>query len=263
MVRDFKRRWPARAALGLACVGASLLGGANATFAAPIPHGDRVGATVDYLNIQEESGSDAGAELFGAPTISSDSLDFNPTNFAASASNGATDTTDSTLGFTIVAHPGKAIKSVSIVEAGDASLSGFSNDAQASVTARVTVEVLEINGSTAVSYSTADNLAFSPNGGSYLLSAVGSPTFNTAWDGNLLVDVTPLLPSPTDFASKVQVTLFNVLTATSQDGTSAFIQKKDADASSVSIDAVTVPEPAAALAALFSMAIAATCRRRS
>ncbi|MCA9258987.1 MAG: hypothetical protein KDA61_07295 [Planctomycetales bacterium] len=249
---------------GATCAGAALFSGISDLYAAPIVHGDYIGATVDYLGVQEESATDPGATLFAAPTISGDSLDFNPTNFAATASGAnGNDITDSNLQFDVMAHAGKGIQSLSITEAGDASLAGFSNDALASVTTNVFVDILELNGTTPVSINVQADLAFSPSNGTYQLSVVGGPTFNTAWSGNVLLDLSSYLPNTSDLVTKIHVSLDNTLTALSQDGTSAFIQKKDADASAISIDINTLPEPTSLLVALTGVAAVFGLRRRN
>ena len=54
---------------------------------AAVMYPDKIGATVDYTSIEEEtllSTSGKGDGLFGEPNISGDSLDFDPIGFAAS-----------------------------------------------------------------------------------------------------------------------------------------------------------------------------------
>jgi hypothetical protein len=124
------RTTPLMAKVFSSAVVTSLILSASAASAAPILYGNFPAATVDYVGVQEESSTDParnvlGSGLFGSPTIGGDTMDFNPQAFAANATNGSSDITDSNLQFMIVAHPGQAITGVIFTEAGDTSLTGF------------------------------------------------------------------------------------------------------------------------------------------
>jgi hypothetical protein len=237
--------------------------------AAPIVHGNRIGTTVDYIGIQEESGTDPiqgsapGPGLFGAPTIGGDTLDFNPQNFvAATTAAGGSDQTDSNLQFMIVAHPGKSIQSIFFTESGDTGLSGFTGDAATEVDAFFNVEIAEVNG-VPVSFNVPQQqMIFAPNGGAYQLSVVGGPIFNSGWNGSILVDLGPTiaLNGITGRVTKVNVSIDNRLTAASSAGASAFIQKKDADGLIITTN--VVPEPASAAIALLAVALGGSLARR-
>ena len=89
------------------------------------------GATVVYapvLNaddqyVKESSLTDT-APLFGPPTVTGDSIDFNPTGFGAFASNGGVDVTDGQLVFKVQAKPTFAINTMNFSEAGITTLAG-------------------------------------------------------------------------------------------------------------------------------------------
>ena len=197
--------------------------------AVTIPYGNFVGATVDYVGVEEIV--DPGDGLFGAPTVAGDALDFNPQGFSASAQNGTSDINDSNLRFTIMAHQGKGISNVFLTEAGDTQLAGFGGDAFTSVRTNVFVDVLQVNGTTPVSVSLPPlAMTFTPSAGDYQLSTDGGggPAYNTAWSGSLNIDLGPYLANAgvSGVATKVFVSLDNTLTAVSQNGTTSFIQRR-------------------------------------
>ena len=236
--------------------------------AAPINYGDFSGATVNYLQVTEEANS-AGdaAPLFGAPTVTGDSIDFDPVGFSASATGAAgNDLTDGNLNFDIVAKPNNAITSVYFSEAGDTTLAGFGTDATfTSVTTNIFIDIKEVDGVgiNAINFNT--QLAFSPSGGSYQLGADGGggPLFNTAWTGNTLIDVNAILAANnipyTLGATKVSVNLDNTLVALSENGTSSLIAKKDADGVTITTN---VPEPSSVVLALLGSLGLGWLRRR-
>jgi hypothetical protein len=229
---------------------------ARTTDAAPIVYGSFPSVNVDYVGVQEESTTDPGLGLFGPPTVANDAMDFNPQAFAANATNGSSDITDSNLQFMIVAKPGKQINSVIFTEAGDTNLTGFSGDAFSSVTTSVFIEIAEINGvPTSINLPVA-SLAFAPSGGTYQLSVDGAPNpfYATPWNGSVIVDLLQ------NGVTKVNVSLDNSLSAASQQGTSAFIQKKDADGLIITVD--IVPEPSSAVVGLLAVALGGGLVRR-
>src|SRR5262245_47269794 len=77
---------------------------------AQINYGSFFGATVDYINVTEQSTTGDPIPLFGPPTLSFNSLDFNPTGFDAAAAGAAgLDNTGDRLTFAIQAHAGQSI----------------------------------------------------------------------------------------------------------------------------------------------------------
>jgi len=225
--------------------------------AAPINYGDFSGTTVMYAQVTEDSGTDT-PPLFGAPTVSGDTLDFNPASFNSSSSGAfGTDITDGTLTLMIMALPGNFIDMVEFDEAGDFTLTGFSNDAFASVTATFFLDIEEVDGVSINPLNISTSMVFTPSDGDWSLSADGpGPLVNGSWSGSLDVDITQALIDnniPFDVgATKVSVTFDNTLTTLSEEGTSAFIAKKDVGGIGITV----TPEPASlGLLALGALAV--------
>ena len=233
--------------------------------AVPINHGDFSGTTVDFLDVTEDSNTPGDVPpLFGAPTVTGDSLDFNPIGFSASASGASgVDQTDGQLSFMIVAKSGKGIQTITLSEAGDTGLAGFGTDTTfTEVKANVFVDIVEVDNVAVAPINIIDSMTFMPSGGDFGLATDGGggPTFNSTWTGGVLIDVGSLVP-PNSVVTKVKVNLDNTLTALSEDGTSAFIAKKDFDGLVITVDEMVIPEPTTALLALSGM-LALTCSRR-
>ncbi|MGD9635361.1 MAG: PEP-CTERM sorting domain-containing protein [Pirellulales bacterium] len=247
----------------------SLVTFAAIAHAAPINYGNFSGNTVDYLNVSEDANSAGDAPpLFGPPTASGDSLDFDPVGFNASASGAAgIDVTDGNLNFVIMAKQGYAVDMVSLAEAGDTTLAGFGNDSTfTSVTGIGVLNVLEVDGVGIAPIAVPINLVFTPSGGTYGLATDGGggPLFSSGWSGSWLKDVEQVLidnnVAYTLGATKVSINLDNTLTALSQEGTFALIAKKDFGGLSVTVN---IPEPATwFLASVCGLAAAFTGRRR-
>lgn len=235
--------------------------------AVPINYGDFSGATVDYLQVTEDANSAGDTPpLFGAPTVSGDSIDFDPVGFNASTAGGGADVTDGNLKFGIQAKPGKAITSVTIAEAGDVTMAGFGGDTTfASVTTRIFVDILEVDG-VPISVVSDNNISipFAPSGGSYGLGTDGGggPLYSSAWAGSVAINVNSILTANNvPFASgatKVNINLDNTLTAISQVGTTALIAKKNASGVTITVN---IPEPSACLLAGMSL-VGLLIRRR-
>lgn len=240
--------------------------------AAPINYGDFSGTTVMYLDVTEDTNTGDTQPLFGAPTVSGDSLDFDPVGFSANSSGGGPpDQTDGQLNFMISAIGTNVIDSIFLSEAGDTSLarSIVSNeDAFTQVTANVFVDILEVDGSPINAINVSGQMSFTPSGGDYLLSTdgAGNPTFNTSWSGNYFLDLGPILSANniTGDATKVSVALDNTLTASSGPNSSAFIAKKDFDGVSITTnpDPNMIPEPTTAVLALGGLLMLTGSRRR-
>lgn len=236
--------------------------------AAPINYGDFMGNTVTYVAVTEDSSSGDTPPLFGPPTVSGDTLDFNPVGFNAVASGaGGNDITDGNLSFYVVAKPGKAISSLNLAEAGDTSLAGFGTDATLTrVTGTGVLNINEVDGLGIGALSIPFSMTFSPTGGIYGLASNfgGGPGGTIFWSGGKFLDVSGLLTANNipfvAGATKISINLDNTLTALSQAGTFALIAKKDFGGLSVTVN---VPEPTTALLCTLGACGVAIMRRRS
>jgi hypothetical protein len=237
--------------------------------AAPINYGNFAGVTVDYLNVTEDANSAGDAPpLFGAPSVSGDSLDFDPVGFNASATGAAgIDVTDGNLSFTIKAKAGYAIDMVSLSEAGDTTLAGFGTDGTfTSVTAIGVINIDEVDGVGIATIAVPFSLTFTPSGGTFGLASDGGggPLVSEGWSGSLLQNIEQeLIDENVSFtlgATQISINLDNTLTARSEAGTFALIAKKDFGGVSITVN---IPEPATwLLASMVGMAAVAAGRRR-
>jgi hypothetical protein len=229
------------------------------SYATPINHGTFSGDTVIYVDVTEDTNTGDTLPMFGAPTVTGDSMDFDPIGFSASSEGGgAPDITDGQLMFEVVAKTGKFIDNLSFTEAGDTALArGFDqgDDAFTSVVAFIFIDILEVS-SGPITQINVEPLAmvFTPSDGDYQLSTDGGGelTFNSSWTGSAFIDLVPILEANGVLgqATRISVNLDNTLTAISSTGASAFIAKKDADAITITAN---VPEPATGLLAVFGL----------
>lgn len=247
---------------GLCC---SVLLLSRVSSAAPINHGDFMGNAVWFRDVQEDSGTDP-TPLYGAPTVSGNSLDFDPVSFNAFAAGaGGLDLTDGTLSMKIEAKPGNGMSQLLYNEAGDFTLLGFGTDNTfSSVRAAFFVNILEVDGAGITPINLNTTMAMSPDGGVYRLNEQGGgPLQQGNWTGHLTVDLDGALNDagiPFNVgATMVTVTLDNTLTALSEDGTSAFIAKKDFGGTTIT---VVVPEPASLMLLACGLLVLATGRGR-
>jgi hypothetical protein len=220
-------------------------------FAAAINYGDFAGTTVTYTQVTEDSNSGDTPPLFGAPTVSGDSLDFDPVGFSASATGAAgVDVTDGQLKFGVVANAGAGISAIVLSEAGDTTLAGFGTDATfTAVTAQGVLSISAVDGVGINVISVPFALTFNPSGGTFGLATDGGggPLYSANWSGSLNLDIDSILSAnsiPFSLgATKVSVNLDNTLVALSEAGTFSLIAKKDFGGLSVTI----IPEPSTML----------------
>jgi hypothetical protein len=233
----------------LSLVAAALCGLPDSASGAPISYGSHTGTSVNYVNVTEDTTTGDSQPLFGPPTVTGNSIDFNPIGFDAEASGaGGSDDTGGRLTFSIQAHPGNSITSIQFSEAGDTTLAGVGTDATSTaVTADGTITINAVDGAAITPVTRPISLTFTPSGGTYGLATDGGglPIFNTQWTGSLTVNLPQILTSAgvpfTVGASNVSVDLVNLMTARSQAGTDALINKHDFGG--LSITAI-IPEPA-------------------
>jgi hypothetical protein len=219
-------------------------------------YGNFSGSTVDFLNVRDQNG------LFGAPTVSVDSLDFNPSTFEVQCPGApgcppSPAMVDDTLTITIDAKNGSSIDSVLLSEAGDTTLSSFLNAlAATSVSATVFVDIFEIDGVAVNNINGNAQMTFTRNG-QYETNDEGVGTF--IWTGSLLIDLDQIIANAggNGHATLVTLNLNNTLVAFAQSGASARIEKKDFDGLAITI----VPEPGTALLMGLGLAGLAGVRR--
>lgn len=209
---------------------------------AAINYGDFMGNTVVYTDVTEESLTDA-LPLYGAPTISGNTLDFNPVGLGASASGGSFDFTDGQLDFGIQALGGNTIPAIAFSENGDFDLGGVGTAATfVSVAATFFIDVVAVDGVPLSIPQLTATMAFVP-GGTMTLPAY--PGIGQLWSGSLGINVNQwLTDNGVSFvlgATQIKVNLDNKLAAFSEDGSVAYIAKKDFKG--IGITVPEVPEP--------------------
>jgi hypothetical protein len=227
---------------------------------APINYGSHVGLSVNYIDVTEDTTTGDSLPLFGAPVFSGNSVDFNPVGFDADASGAnSSDVTGARLTFMVQAHAGNAINNIAFSEAGDTTLAGAGTDATATqVTANGTITINAVDGAAISPIVRPIALAFTPSGGDYGLSSDGGglPIFHTQWSGSLAVNVAQILTSEGMAfilgATKISVDVVNTLTASSELGTQALINKEDFGGVSITVNQPGggdpgIPEPASAI----------------
>lgn len=254
------------------CVRAFLLASICAPVqAAQINYGSHAGTNVIFVNVTEDTGADEPLPLFGPPTVTGNSMDFNPTGFDAASSGADSDLTISNLEFMVTAKSGSRIESITLSEAGDTTLAGnVTPGSMGTASAAFTSGVLDIHEVDFVGInhiSVPFSMSFSPSGGTFFLGTDGGggPVYHTQWTGSATLDIEAILIangfSNFEGATKVSVDLNNVLTAVSEAGTSSEIAKKDFGVIVGTIPGGEIPEPG--LATLVGMgAIGLLLRRR-
>jgi hypothetical protein len=252
---------------------------------AQISYGDHMGTHVTYVNVTEDSGADDTSGLFGPPTVSGNSIDFNPTGFDASSSGVNSDINDGNLSFMVTAKSGSRISSVTLNEIGDTTLAGNvtpgSMNTASAVFASGVLDIHEVDFQGINHISVPFSFTFNPSGGTYFLGTDGGggPIFNTQWSGSVTLDIDailiangfPIPPGPVDpegGATKISIDLENTLVAVSQAGTSATIGKNDFGGVTVRTNVRTepggdpeIPEPATFVLAGLSVLGLALARR--
>ncbi|MBK7951138.1 MAG: PEP-CTERM sorting domain-containing protein [Deltaproteobacteria bacterium] len=218
-----------------------LAGSASVSSAASYGNFASPTGTVSFNNVADVNG------LFGAPTVSGNSLDFSPSTFEAdcASSPGCPPTPASvsdTLVMDIDADAGQYIDTIVLTEAGDTTLSSFLNAfAATTVVANVFIDVLEIDGVAVNGLNENAQMVFT-NGGQYTTNDF---TGTQIWTGLLSVDVDSVIAGDggSGQATLVRISLSNTLTAFADSGASARIEKKDIDGLAITV----VPEPGTAL----------------
>jgi len=251
-MKTMKRKWMPTTAWVIV-----LLFGARGVFADPVPYDDVIGATVDFVDISEDSPTDAGP-LFGEPTSNgSDSLPFNDLTFSSSATGGTSDSTVGVLSVTIMSHPGLLIDAVTFTAAGDFTfVTALGGTAATAASAEFVLAFLVLETASGPNGQTGDTeLAIDPDGGEF--DAINNPGGPNTFDGEQMFDLVNDLGLPGN-VTKLQVTATATLASSSESDplTSSSIALKDF----VAIGATVVPEPTSA--AVLAGGILMLLRRR-
>jgi hypothetical protein len=263
------------------------------SYADPIVYGDILSPEVGYLQITENSVTDAFPDgptegvtgLYGLPEMLGDSLLFNVPTFAAHAIGGpAVDLTDGFLTFGLEAGEDLLLTELFIEEFGSLNLlsplggSDLTNVGFASPIFLDIQEVVFEDGTPAGRRFTLDepvtvvdlNLNIAPNPGVDRVFGFASEPNAVSWIADLDVDLVEELvaarPNIVEMGDvrgvvKLQFSMNNTLSASAEDVfASAFIDKKQVSINPTLI--VNVPEPATWLALLLMLPAAAGWRRR-
>lgn len=215
--------------------------------------------TVSYLNVQDVNG------LYGAPSVSLNSLDFTPTNYAAQCSQcpGGATTTD-ILTLDIQATSGQQISAIEINEGLDYTLQSFdaAGFASATVTGNVFIDITEVNGVAVNGLNASVSVIFSPSN--------NVSVFGFGIDSGVIlgtsgsIDIAQIIADAggTGEATRVSLSLDNTLQVFhAGSGGQAQIRKRDADFVSLTINGGNpVPEPTTALLVMGGLAVLAARR---
>jgi hypothetical protein len=238
------------------------------SLSASINYGNFPGNTVTFIDVTESS--DDPLPLYGAPTVSGDSLTFSPQQFLAKSEFQVppSDTTDGQLTFMVQADGGQAITEISFEEGGALSVTGFTNIVTDNT--RVDVSALGFATVTAIDGVAVDPVAIPINlifnfgvGGNGTWRFVSEGSVNGfLWEGDQVLDIKQELidrgKSVQFGATKMNINLDNILFAQSEPLGSARIDKKLFLKIGTT---VPVPEPSSLVLAFFGL-VALLVRRR-
>jgi hypothetical protein len=242
---------------------------ASVSQAAIFSYINQFGSSVTFTNISENTHADPNP-LFGAPTVSGDTLDFSPNNFFAAVQPGpGGDLTDGLLKFRGVSLPGFAMENIKFAEGGAFSTTGFGTNATfVDVGAVGFIDVFEVDNVLINKVTIPIGLTFSfgsngaQNDGKWRLGTEGFANGNL-WTGMQLIDIKQELINRgvpvVNGATLIDVVIDNSLYAQAESNlTNALIDKKD-----FFTVTVNVPEPASCLLAIFGLVAGVMVSRRS
>ena len=239
---------------------AALLGFGGTAMAASYGDFTDPTGTVSYLNVQDVNG------LFGAPSVSLNSLDFTPTSYQAQCSQCPTGaTTADILTLDIQTISGRQINEILISEGLDYALQSFdaAGFASAIVTANIFIDVVEINGVTVNGINSNASISFSPANN---VSVFGFGIQSGVITGTRAIDIQQIIlgAGAIGDATRVRISLDNTLQVFHVGaGGQAQLRKRDTDFVSLTINGgLPIPEPTTAVLLMGGLAVLAGQRRR-
>jgi hypothetical protein len=257
-----------RVALPCALLAVSLAALAPAVSQAAIfNYTDKIGTEIKFTGISENTHRDL-LPLFGAPTLSGNTLDFTPINFYSDSQFAAPpfDLTDGLLQFMGMSQPGFAIQNITFAEGGALSVLGGSATANTlvDVSAVGFIDVFEVD-NVAIDKERIDiELTFSFGvGGNGTWRRIPEGLVNgQPWTGSQFINIKQELLARgiavVNGATLIKVNLDNSLYAQSELVGGAYIDKKDFFTVTTNI-----PEPTSCLLAMFGLVVGGLAARRS
>jgi hypothetical protein len=244
-----------------------------ATAQGVVVYGNYDGTNVNYLNVSETPTQQPGptpTELYGPPTISADSLIFNPVNFVSSASGGSTELQDGRLTLNVTPN-GPAIPSfIDIFEGGAWEVTG-GTQATAALEALLVnqMTITSVNGTpinpvvvtpTITFTDTANAATVTDTSDSIEFNSTGGIADGT-WNGTASFDLPAALAAAglSGNVTGVSLALNDQLITTSETNSTAFIDKKFFE---ITAPATPVPEPVTLSGVMVAGAALLSRRRR-
>ena len=240
--------------------------------------GNLTGANFDFIDLNEtvQTADDETAPLFEAPGVlggsgASDVLVFTPSSFLADSSGGEGqvppdgnpfDNTHSLFNATIMSNaPGAFVDNIILTENGDGSITSFGDIGGVTAQLSGVVTILD----TVSGLNEGDSYNFGVTGDNWVTSYTGGPapgdalTITTpgaiSWSAVVDIDLAAVFGA--NDITKVELQWDNILSAFSQETSSALIQKKSGETT-----LEVVPEPTTGLLLLGGL-IGLAARRRS
>jgi len=234
--------------VAFALIAASVLLGVGVAQAAQIPWKTPSGTTNDFTFDNGGTSNQLFVPAGTDPVVSSNGIAFFPSAFQAAASGGAQQQTNDKLSFDLHAKPGKELTNFVVNEFGDYTIQGVGPNTAVKVFGSLFLTNLD---SFEVKFDTLHTTPAAIGVGKGVVAGEG------AWTGNEAIALPSSVVVPPGWRN-VRVELDNILQASSDPGTNAFIEKK------VVTPGVTItlisPEPGSALA--FLAAAGMLARRR-
>lgn len=213
-------------------------------------YGNFEASTVWYNQVSEST--DYG--WYGSPVVAGNTLNFTPLGLKAESSGGGPDTVNNAqLSFDVQAKPEHYIEAFNFSEGGDFSMAGLGTDSTyVDAEANFIIQIYEVDGAAIDPVTESFSMPISPNADGtfeFLTDGGGSASlfnpYQEAWSGSVYIDLNDILTgnsvSYVNGATYANVFLENILTAGSEPGTAALINKKLQNGFSITSE--IIPEP--------------------